>query len=103
LDAGAALPGRGPVLVVVDDGWASAADWPRRMAAASGVLDRAERAGRTAALLATAPADTGAAPQATPPMPVPELRARLAALRPKPWPVARDAAAAALDNWRHPD
>ncbi len=51
-----------PVLLVVDDGWASAGDWPRRMAAADTVLDRAERAGRQAALLATAAAETGAAP-----------------------------------------
>ena len=30
LDAGAALEGNGPVLLVVDDGYASAADWPLR-------------------------------------------------------------------------
>ena len=103
LDAGAALPGRGPVLVVMDDGWASAADWPRRIEAASGALDRVERAGRPAALLATAENESGAPPAATPPMPVAELRARLAALRPKPWPVDRAAAARALREWRHPD
>ncbi len=32
-------------------------------------------------------------------MPVAELRARLAALRPKPWPTDRAAAAAALRGW----
>jgi hypothetical protein len=96
LDAGAALPGTGPILLVVDDGWAAASDWPRRMAAASRVLDRAEREGRRVALLATAPAEDGAVPQATPVMPVPELRARLAALRPKPWPADRAAAATSL-------
>jgi len=99
LDAGAALPGTGPVLVVIDDGWASAADWPRRMEAAGGALDRAERDGRPAGLLTTAPTETGAAPRATQPMPVSELRARLAALRPKPWPVDRAAAAQALLGW----
>jgi hypothetical protein len=96
LDAGSRLPGSGPVLLVVDDGWASAGDWPRRMAAADAALDRADRAGRTAALLATAASDGAAAPQATAAMPVADLRARLAALRPKPWPVDRAAAAAAL-------
>ena len=96
LDAGTRLPGNGPVLLVVDDGWASAGDWPRRMAAADAALDRAERAGRTAALLATAPSDGAAAPLATAAMPVVDLRARLAALRPKPWPVDRAGAAAAL-------
>ena len=29
LDAGSALPGSGPVLLVMDNGWASASDWPR--------------------------------------------------------------------------
>ncbi len=100
LDAGSRLPGSGPVLLVVDNGWASASDWPRRIQAANGVLDSAARAGRQAALLATAADETGAAPRLTPAMPVPELRARLAALHPQPWPPDRVAAAAALAGWR---
>lgn len=96
LDAGARLPGEGPLLLVIDDGWAAAPDWPRRLAAATGVLDRAERAGRPAMLLATAPSETAMAPQATPAMPVSELRPRVGALRPKPWPPDRSAAADAL-------
>jgi hypothetical protein len=101
LDAGDRLAGSGPVLLVVDDGWAAAGDWPRRMAAADGVLDRTERAGREGALLATAPDESGAAPRPTVVMPPSELRARLAALRPKPWPADRAAAAAALRGWNH--
>ena len=46
LDAGAALAGKGPVLLVIDNGWAAAADWARRKEAAGVLLDRAERAGR---------------------------------------------------------
>ncbi len=99
LDAGSALPGSGPVLLVVDNGWASASDWPRRMQAANTVLDRTERAGRRAALLATAPDGNGAAPQITAAMPVADLRARLAALHPEPWPPDRAATMAALRNW----
>jgi hypothetical protein len=99
LDAGDRLPGTGPVLLVIDDGWASAGDWPRRMAAADAALNRAERAGRPLALLATAPSETGEVPKATVPMPASELRPRLAALRPKPWPVDRAAATAALRAW----
>src|SRR3978361_1242667 len=34
LDAGEGLAGTGPVLLVVDNGWASASDWARRMQAA---------------------------------------------------------------------
>jgi Domain of unknown function (DUF4159)/Aerotolerance regulator N-terminal len=100
LDAGSQLPGSGPVLLVVDNGWAAATDWPRRIQAAQNVLDRAARAGRQAALLATAEPETGAAPQATPAMPIADLRARLAALHPQPWPPDRAGAATALANWR---
>ena len=96
LDAAAGLHGSGPVLLVVDDGWASAPDWATRMTVAERALDRAERAGRPAMLLTTARSETNAAPAATPAMPAPELRTRLAAARPKPWPVDRAAAAAAL-------
>jgi hypothetical protein len=102
LDAGRALPGNGPVLLVIDNGWASAADWSRRMQAAASVLDRVQRNGRQAALLVTAPNQSGAAPTAGPPMPVADLRARLAALQPEPWPVDRAAAAAALTGWTYP-
>ena len=99
LDAGASLGGAGPLVLVVDDGWTAAPDWARRIAAASGVLDRAERAGRDVVLLTTAPSETAAAPAASPAMPVAEMRPRLAALRPKPWPVDRATSAAALRAW----
>ncbi len=98
LDAASGLPGDGPVLLVVDDGWAAAADWTTRMQAAGSVLDRAERAGRPAALLGTARSLADQPPRATPSMPAPELRTRLAALRPKPWPPDRAAAAEALQG-----
>ena len=101
LDAGAALEGSGPVLLVIDDGWAAAADFPLRAQAAIGVLDRAERAGREISVLTTAPNETGGKPVASAPMPVAEARARVAALRPKPWPPDRAAAAAALAGWKH--
>lgn len=101
LDAGATLDGSGPVLLVIDDGWASAGDFPQRAQAAAGVLDRAERAGRLVALLFTAPTESGAKPVATPPLPVVEARARVAAMRPKPWAPDRTAAATALAGWKH--
>jgi hypothetical protein len=103
LDAGSTLAGSGPVLLVVDNGWASAGDWPRRMQAANTLLDRAERAGREVALLATAPDGSAAAPQATVPLPVADLRARVAALHPEAWPPDRAAAAKALLVWHQPD
>ncbi len=102
LDAGATLAGSGPVLLVVDNGWASAGDWALRMRAANSELDRADRAGRKVALLVTSADATGAAPQITPPLPVADLRARVAALQPEPWPPDRATAAAALRGWHQP-
>ncbi len=96
LDAAGALPGAGPLILVMDDGWAAAPDWPVRIADATAALDRAERAGRPAALLTTARSGQDAAPALSPIMPVGELRPRLAALHPLPWPPDRAAAAAAL-------
>src|SRR5262249_42607664 len=39
LDPGSSLAGTGPVLLVVDDGWAAAGDWAVRMRAANAELD----------------------------------------------------------------
>jgi hypothetical protein len=96
LDAGRNLDGTGPLLLVIDDGWAAAPTWPARMSSAQSALDRAERSGRLAALLTTAPGPDGAAPTLSPVMPVADLRPRLQALRPKPWSTDRAAAALAL-------
>ena len=42
----------GPILIVVDNGWAAAVNWPTRQTALQQALDRAERAGRTIAVAA---------------------------------------------------
>ncbi len=96
LDAAGALPGAGPLILVIDDGWAAAPDWPVRIADANAALDRAERAGRPAALLTTARSGQDAAPALSAAMPAADLRGRLAALHPLPWPPDRAAAAQAL-------
>ena len=92
--------GQGALLLVIDDGWASGPDWAPRMASGLAALDGAAREGRSAALLATAPGETGAPPRVLGPMPATDLRARLLALRPKPWPTDPAGAAAALAEWR---
>ncbi len=98
LDAAGALAGSGPLLLVVDDGWAAAPDWSARMAAAEAALDRAERAGRPAALLTTSRSGQDAAPTLSPATPVADLRPRLAALHPQPWPPDHAGAARALQG-----
>jgi hypothetical protein len=96
--------GQGPLLIALDDGWAAAADWPDRIAAAEAALDAAAREDRRTALLLTAVPPLAEAPRITGLMPAEELRARLAALRPKPWAPDRNAALEALATWRaqHP-
>jgi hypothetical protein len=97
LNAGrAALPAKGPALLVIDDGFAAGPDFARRLDAAQAVLDRLERAGRHVSLLTTAPGFAGRAPSAGPVMPAAVLRPEVQALRPKPWPVDRAAAGRAV-------
>jgi hypothetical protein len=91
-----ALPGAGPVLLVIDNGWASAADWGARRAAALQVIAAADQAGRGVAILATARNATGQAPHASGVMTAEQARQVIAALPPEPWPVDRAGAAAAL-------
>jgi Domain of unknown function (DUF4159)/Aerotolerance regulator N-terminal len=100
LDAGNALAGKGPVLLVVDNGWAAAGDWIQRKEAANALLDRAERAGRKAALLATASDGSGAPLAISATMPIADLRARVAALQPQAWPPDRAAAADLMRSWK---
>jgi hypothetical protein len=103
LDAGTVLAGKGPVLLVMDNGWASADDWARRKEAAGVLLDRAERAGRKAALLATAPDGGGKPVAVSATMPMADMRARLAALQPQAWPSDRPASAEAIRAWKDRD
>lgn len=99
-DAAAGAGGQGPLLIAIDNGWPSAADWPQRMATARAALEAAGRDDRPAALLATTPSPDGQPPAPTAPMPAREAATRLAALRPQPWAPDRAAAAAALASWR---
>ncbi len=101
-DNGVVLPGTGPVLAVIDNGWAAARNWPTRIAALDALLLRAERDGRPVALLTTARSPRDEAPQTLAPMPAAEARARLAALQPLPWTPEHAAAAEALHGWQHP-
>ncbi len=55
LNAARGLGGQGPVIIVVDDGWAAARNWTGRQAAMAGLLDQAAREGRPVLLTGTAP------------------------------------------------
>ncbi|MCB9947743.1 MAG: DUF4159 domain-containing protein [Rhodospirillaceae bacterium] len=92
------FPGSGPIILVVDNGWASAADWPARRTFMDGVVDRAERQGRRILVMATAHAPSGEPPQVSALLRPAEARAHLEALSPQPWATDRAAALAALDH-----
>ena len=49
------IPGVGPVILVIDDGWSAARNWTARKEAANELLDRAEREERNVIVLRTAP------------------------------------------------
>jgi hypothetical protein len=91
-----ALPGTGPVLLVIDNGWAAAAGWPARLQAAKQIIAAAELADRPVAILATARDASNAAPQIQGVMPAATAAQMVAALQPQPWPVDRAGATAAL-------
>ncbi|HEY3911972.1 MAG TPA: DUF4159 domain-containing protein [Stellaceae bacterium] len=90
------LAGSGPIILVVDDGWAAARDWPARQAALSDLLAEAERESRQIVLVTTAPVGGGTAPAPLRPIRSADAKAAVEALQPKPWPVDRSAALARL-------
>ena len=93
-----ALPGSGPVLLVIDNGWAAAAHWPQMMDAARRVAAAARQENRGVAILTTARDASGAAPAIQGVMTASQAMQAIDALQPWPWPVDRLAAAAVLRN-----
>ncbi|MCB9929182.1 MAG: DUF4159 domain-containing protein [Alphaproteobacteria bacterium] len=88
------LQGKGPLLIVVDNGWASAADWPARERALANLLDAADRTDRPVAILPTA-----ARAEPTEPVsfrPATAWKAFAGALAPHPWPTDRKALLSAI-------
>jgi hypothetical protein len=100
LNPDAAMPGSGPLIVAVDDGWAAGRAWEARRAAMVEAIDRAGRQGREVVVLTTAPPADGTAPAPTGLLRAPDARRLAQALEPKPWPTDRAAAAAALQGLR---
>ncbi|NBC32619.1 MAG: hypothetical protein GVY13_08080, partial [Alphaproteobacteria bacterium] len=98
LNPAADLPGRGPVVVVVDTGWAAAADWPVRQQALDGVIDRAERGGRRLIFVTTAPERPNAPIEPSGLMLPAEARGRAETLTPRPWPADRAATLRAVNG-----
>ncbi len=82
---GERLRGSGPLVLVIDDGWAAGPGWNKRLKAMDALVDQAERDGRAVRIMTTARANP------TDPLQISELirpseaRQRLKAMRPRPW------------------
>ena len=90
------LTGAGPLLLVIDDGWAAARHWQARRGVLDDLLSQAEREGRPVLVLATAPDELERPPSAAGPLPAAEARRLVQGLEPKPWPIDRAGALAAV-------
>src|SRR6516162_3387660 len=103
LNPQARLASTGPILLIVDDGWAAARDWPTRQAALIDLMAEAEREDRQVVLVTTAPTPTDEHPAALTPLRAADAGAAIQALLPKPWPVNRRTALARLEALSLPE
>jgi len=90
----------GPMLLVIDDGWAAAADWPRRTAAIEAMIARAERENRAVSILTTAPQESAGPTRVAGPFGSREARGYAAAIQPKSWPADYRAAIEAIELYK---
>ena len=97
LNAESGFAGQGPVVLIVDDGWAAAKGWPQKQAFMLATGERAVREDRPLVVVTTAPESAERLGPTATLLPPAEALAALEALRPKPWPTDRAAALAALD------
>lgn len=94
----APLSGKGPLVLIVDDGWAAARDWPARQDALNRAIDQADRDGRSVILLPTAESSRGNGAAFSGLLRPIQARSLAAALEPKPWETNRQTALDALND-----
>lgn len=91
----AALKGDGPVVIVADNGWASASRWPIRQRMIDRLIAEAETQSRPVMLVATAAGARGAEPRITTPA---DARTAAAAMEPMPFAPDRKQALAHIQK-----
>lgn len=99
LHPAAQLTDDGPLLLVVDDGWAAGPVWPRYQSEWQQLMATAERNERPVRLLFTAPPEI----KLSEPMRASDARQLLASHKPSPWPTDRMAARKALEGFSNAD
>lgn len=92
INTGGTVAGSGPLVLIVDDGWAAANNWSARRARMTGLVDLAERENRSVVLVATAPTGQEGKQAFARLMSASEARTVVQGLEPKPWANARGAA-----------
>lgn len=92
LNPAAELAGQGPLVLMIDDGWASAPNWSAVQRHAQRLTERAERANRPVVVQPTAPPALDEVQTRRGLLRAEEARAVIRALKPKPWPTDRTAA-----------
>jgi hypothetical protein len=96
------LSGSGPLVLVIDDGWAAARHWQARHTTLDGLLDQAEREARPVVVLSSAPDALERPPNSSGLLSAVEARRLVRGLKPKPWPIDRAATAAAIGELELP-
>ncbi len=96
LNAGTRLTGKGPLIAIIDDGWAAAANWPVRQSMLARLADQAERDGRPVVVVTTAPVEDVKSSSTLLIMAAADARRLFKTLQPKPWPTDRGRALSPL-------
>jgi hypothetical protein len=96
INPGGAFSASGPVVMIIDDGWAAAQSWPDRVRTMTDLANRARREERVVVLLRTTADPDGIAPKIEI-MSAAEARATVGGIEPRPWAPDHAGAAAALE------
>ncbi len=86
----------GPLVMAIDDDWASARNWQARQRSMGALLDRAQRDGRAVAIITTAPGDSRTRISDSL-LTAEAAREIVQAIEPKPWQADRRSAGALVD------
>ncbi|PIW26143.1 MAG: hypothetical protein COW30_16515 [Rhodospirillales bacterium CG15_BIG_FIL_POST_REV_8_21_14_020_66_15] len=81
--------GSGPLVLVVDNGWPAAKNWPDRQRLLTRLTDQAARDGRPVTIVTTAPPPSGAAADQVHAFAPRQAQDFAQALQPRPWPSNR--------------
>ncbi len=92
INPAAQLPGSGPVVIVIDNGWSAAKNWDAKINAMVEVIERAEREERAVVLLRTASQPQDSVSETLSLLPAAEAKELAQGIQPRPWPVDRLAA-----------